>query len=66
MKDQSTVEYESDSQHDKRIRALSLFIESLLKPDSELRSCAHNQKCFNELMEIRTNVLRYCQSLRWY
>ncbi len=63
MKDQSTVEYESDSQHDKRIRALSLFIESLLKPDSELRSCAHNQKCFNELMSIRDEVMQYVKTM---
>ena len=39
--------------------AKSLFIESVLKPDNELRQCARNQKCYNELMEIRTHVLEY-------
>ena len=34
-------------------RARTLLLESLYKPDSELRACAHNQKCYNELMEIR-------------
>ena len=37
--------------------ARSLFIESVLAPDHHLRGCAHNQKCFNELMEIRHDVL---------
>ena len=66
MKDQNVVKYEKDSEREKWNRALDLYIESVHKPDNELRSCSHNQKCFNELMEIRTNVLRYCQSLRWY
>jgi hypothetical protein len=34
---------------EKRERALTLFVESVLKPDHELRNCAHNQKCFYEL-----------------
>ena len=48
----------------KRRDALGLFIESVLKPDSELRQCAHNQKCFNELLEWRQEVLDYLQSRR--
>jgi hypothetical protein len=48
----------------KRKDALGLFIESVLKPDSELRQCAHNQKCFNELLEWRQEVLDYLQSRR--
>ena len=31
--------------------ALGLMIESVWKPDSKLRSCAHNQECYNELKE---------------
>ena len=31
--------------HEKRRDALGLFYESVLKPDPELRQCAHNQKC---------------------
>lgn len=44
---------------EKRNRALSLFVESVLKPDHELRQCAHNQKCYNELLEWREEVLQY-------
>jgi len=42
---------------EKQSRAISLFIESVLKPDNKLRACAHNQECYNELMEIREEVL---------
>ena len=37
-------------------RALDLFIESVHKPDSKLRGCAHNQECYHELMYIRSYV----------
>ena len=43
---------------EKEQSARSLFIESVLKPDHELRQCARNQKCYDELMEIRQQVLR--------
>ena len=58
MKDQNTIE-ENESQADKWKRAQSLFIESLMKPDNELRSCAHNQKCYNELMAIRDDIVEH-------
>ena len=45
-------------------RALTLFEESVLKPDSKLRGCAYNQGCFDELMEIREHVLDYLKTLR--
>ena len=45
-------------------RALSLFEESVLAPDHKLRGCAHNQGCFDELMEIREHVLEYLKTLR--
>ena len=45
-------------------RALTLFEESVLSPDSKLRGCAHNQGCFDELMEIREHVLDYLKTLR--
>ena len=45
-------------------RGLDLFIESVHKPDHELRQCAHNQKCFNELMAVREHVLEYLKTLR--
>ena len=37
--------------------ALGLMIESVMKPDSKLRGCAHNQECFYELMEWRDKIL---------
>ena len=43
----------------KRRDALTIFMESVHKPDSRLRNCAHNQECFNELMEWREEVLEY-------
>ena len=48
----------------KRCDALGLIIESVLQPDHKLRQCAHNQKCYNELMEVREEVLEYLNQLR--
>tara|TARA_B100000900_G_scaffold247490_2_gene210547 strand:- start:1352 stop:1549 length:198 start_codon:yes stop_codon:yes gene_type:complete len=44
-------------------RGKSLLIESLYKPDSKLRGCAHNQDCFNELIAIRDEVIEYVKSM---
>ena len=55
-----------ESYNEKWNRGLDLFIESVYKPDHELRQCAHNQKCYNELMGIRWQVLEYLQTLRKY
>ncbi len=55
---------ENESLIDKWNRGLTLFEESVLKPDSELRQCAHNQECYNELMAVRDNVLQYLKTLR--
>ena len=63
MKDQNTLE-ENESQLERWNRAKAIFIESLIKPDNHLRSCAHNQKCYNELMQVRQLVLDYLPSLR--
>ena len=64
MKDQNTIpDYES--KQDKWNRGVDLFVESVLKPDPDLRNCAHNQKCYHELMDVRDNVLEYLESLRW-
>ena len=49
---------------DKWNRGLTLFEESVLKPDPELRNCAHEQLCFTELMEIRENILEHIKTLR--
>jgi hypothetical protein len=50
--------------HQKRRDALGLFYESVLKPDSELRQCAHNQECFHELMEWRSEILEHLDRCR--
>jgi len=49
---------------DKWNRGLDIFIESVIEPDPALRACAHNQKCYNELMEIRESVLEHLKTLR--
>ncbi|WP_461555305.1 hypothetical protein [Synechococcus sp.] len=51
-------------QKDKWNRGLDLFIESVLKPDPKLRNCAHNQECFNELMEVRQKILEHLEGMR--
>ena len=63
MHDQGSVE-KDESPSVKYQRALDLFTESVLAPDHQLRGCAHNQGCFNELMEIREHVLEYLKTLR--
>ena len=63
MKAQKSVDG-GESKIDKHNRAVDIFIESVQKPDSALRSCAHNQKCYNELMEVRQQVLDYVYRLR--
>ncbi len=52
------------SDTEKYNRGLDLFIESVLKPDDKLRQCAHNQECYNELMNIRKDILEYLKELR--
>ena len=63
MKDQNTIR-EEESQDERWNRGLDLYIESVQKPDHALRGCAHNQKCFNELMAVREEVLVYLKTLR--
>ena len=63
MKDQNAI-LDQETETQKFNRALDLYIESVHKPDHALRSCAHNQKCYNELMDVRQQVLDYVQTLR--
>ena len=63
MKDQNNIEYQ-ESNNVKWNRGLDLFIESVYKPDTALRQCAHNQNCFDEVMMVRDNVLEYLRTLR--
>lgn len=63
MKDQNSI-FDDEAHDIKFNRGLDLFIESVLKPDPALRQCAHNQKCYHELMYIRSYVLEYLKTLR--
>ena len=64
MKDQNSLE-DNESKQEKWNRGLDIFIESVHKPDNSLRQCAHNQQCYNELMDVREEVLKHLKTLRW-
>ena len=49
---------------DEYTRALKLFIDSVIKPDYDLRQQANYDGCYEELMEIRQHCLTYLQSLK--
>ena len=63
MKDQNSIDV-SETASQKYDRALSLFTESVMKPDHDLRGCAHNQGCYEQLMEIRDHVIEYLKTLK--
>lgn len=63
MKDQNNITEPLDSV-EKWNRSLDLFIESVYKPDTALRQCAHNQQCYDELMDMREMVIKYIKTLR--
>ena len=63
MHDQNSIDAEETSAQ-KYQRALDLFTESVLKPDTNLRGCAYNQGCYEDLMEIREHVLEYLRTLK--
>ena len=62
-KDQNSVDGQ-ESKEERLERALTLFLESVHKPDHQLRGCAHNQKCYHELMMVRNHVLDYLHRMR--
>ena len=53
-----------DTSKNRFIDGLTLFEESVLKPDPRLRQCARNQGCYDELMQIREDVVQYLQDKR--
>ena len=63
VKDQNSIN-EKETKDQKWNRGLDIFIESVQKPDHTLRGCAHNQKCYHELMEVREEVLSYLTTIR--
>lgn len=48
---------------DKWDRGRTLLLESLYKPDTKLRGCAYDQKCFDEMIGIRDEVIEYVRNL---
>ena len=48
---------------DKCERGKTLMIESLYKPDTKLRGCAHYQGCYDELMLVIDLVIEYVRTL---
>jgi hypothetical protein len=57
---------DGESKQDKWNRGLDLFIESVHRPDHDLRRQAHDQKCYHELMDVREVVLDYLKTIRWH
>ncbi len=62
MKDQKSLDKKLTS-FERWDAAHAIFIESLLKPDNHLRSCAYNQQCYDELMEIRDCVVEMTRKM---
>ena len=52
-----------ETKQEKWERGKTLFLESVYKPDSKLRGCAHNQECYHELMEIRDQVIEIVRAM---
>ena len=63
MHDQNSID-QSETSAVKYQRALDLFTESVMKPDADLRGCAYNQGCYDDLMGIREHVLEYLKTLK--
>ena len=62
MKDQKSLD-EKVTDYEKWDRARSIFIESLMQADHHLRSCAYNQQCYDELMEIRDHAIKQTRDM---
>ena len=62
MKDQKSLD-EKLTSYEKWDRARAIFLESLMRPDNHLRSCAYNQQCYDVLMEISDYVIGRTQKM---
>ena len=51
------------NQADKWDRGKTLLLESLYKPDTKLRGCAYNRGCYDEMLELRDEVINYVRGL---
>jgi len=63
MKDQNAI-HEQETTAEKWERARAIFLESVHKPDHQLRGCSHNQKCYHELLEIREDVIKIVKGMQ--
>ena len=64
MRKRSHLIHFLDNNMEKKKLATDLFIESVLKPDHELREAAREQGCLDELLQIRQDVLEYIYRTR--
>ena len=62
MKDQKSLD-EKLTPYERWDAAHSIFIESLIKPDNHLRSCAYNHQCYEDLMQIRDHVVEITRNM---
>ena len=53
------MDWNSTTKHEKRKDAFYIFYESVLKPDHQLRQDAHDQQCYHELLEWRSEIIKY-------
>ena len=62
MKDQKSLDKKLTT-YERWDAAHAIFLESLMKPDNHLRSCAYNQQCYDDLMQIRDQVLDHARNM---
>ena len=62
MKDQKSLDKKLTT-YERWDAAHSIFLESLMKPDNHLRSCAYNQQCYDDLMQIRYQVIDHAKNM---
>ena len=62
MKDQKTLDHKL-TPYERWDAAHAIFIESLMNPDNPLRSCAYNQQCYDDLMQIRDYVIEMTKNM---
>ena len=62
MKDQKSLDKKLTT-YERWDAAHAIFLESLMKPDNHLRSCAYNQQCYDDLMQIRDQVIDHTKNM---
>ena len=62
MKDQKSLDKKLTT-YERWDAAHSIFLESLMIPDNHLRSCAYNQQCYDDLMQIRDQVIDHAKNM---